>query len=786
MARLATALVLALVCAPMARAQNPIALENALAGTTDWLITNVATDTPWSELPSPGATALSLAEVEGYASATSVNAGGSIDFRVHASAGSVELRFFRLGWYDGAGAREVASPVLIPGTAQPPCAHHEPTHRIECAWSLSHTLAVPASWVSGVYLVKLTAQPDGKQAWIPFVVRNDARVSSYVMQLSVTTWQAYNFWGGYSHYACETRFGCAYPRPKADEVSFDRPYQLGGGAAGAGLLFAWEIHLLRFLEREGRDVAYLTNVDVHARPELIAGRSAFLSVGHDEYWTKEMRDHLEAARNACVDLGFFSANTGYWQVRLASNPATGAPHRRMISYKDEAFERDPLALDGDPANDVRVTGLFRDPRIGRPEASLIGVMYAFWPASASMVVQNTAHPDYGWVFAGTGLSDGSVIPDAVGYEADRLYPGASPPGVVPLASSNVGPGEPHWDYDCTPAGCFSNASIYRTPGDGYVFATGSIQFPWRLDDFVVPDSSGVRAWRHAPAEQMTRNLLDRFRDSPCIETPEWEPPRLPPVFALVPPRQPSPSVVIVDRCQIQSCVRAEVPLGDKYRAILLDASAFAGQAPPPPQVPKPPGFLPVGDLYDVSLVGEAPVLAPTLVQLAWDPQLVAPAVEDEIELLHLVNGPNGPTWQVTQGTRDPVQRAVRVKVDSLSPFVLALPDGDGDAIANGLDNCPAAANADQSDVGGIEPAGPDGIGDACQCGDVDDDGGVRAADRAQLRQWLAGLAQALAAPQKCSVAQPQSCSILDATILGRALGGHVPAPAQACAAAGAG
>ena len=159
MARIALALALALVCAPLSRAQNPIAAENALPGTSEWLITNVATETDWGNLPVPGATTSSNAEVEGYASATSVNAGESIRFHVNTTGSSVQLRFFRLGWYGGLGAREITQAVVIPGAVQPPCAHEPTTHRIDCDWSTSHTLNLPPTWVTGVYLVKATSAP---------------------------------------------------------------------------------------------------------------------------------------------------------------------------------------------------------------------------------------------------------------------------------------------------------------------------------------------------------------------------------------------------------------------------------------------------------------------------------------------------------------------------------------------------------------------------------------------------------------------------------------------------
>ena len=129
---------------------------------------------------------------------------------------------------------------------------------------------------------KLTGSSSRAESYIHFVVRDDDRRSALLFQTSVTTYQAYNEWGGMS----------LYSKPTAYEVSFNRPYQRGHGS---GDFLFWEYSLLRFLERNGYDVTYTTDVDTHTRGHLIVRNKAFLSVGHDEYWSWEMRDALETA-----------------------------------------------------------------------------------------------------------------------------------------------------------------------------------------------------------------------------------------------------------------------------------------------------------------------------------------------------------------------------------------------------------------------------------------------------------------------------------------------------------
>ena len=72
----------------------------------------------------------------------------------------------------------------------------------------------------------------------------------------------------------------------------------------------------------------------------------WLSVGHDEYWTWQMRAHVEGARRPRgATSRFFSGNVCYWQIRLEPSAITGEADRTMVSYKDDAPMRDPYAIE---------------------------------------------------------------------------------------------------------------------------------------------------------------------------------------------------------------------------------------------------------------------------------------------------------------------------------------------------------------------------------------------------------------------------------------------------------
>ena len=450
-----------LVLVASAAQANLITDENARPGTDRW------------KLKTPSA------EIAGYTSSTSVTAGETIRFYVSTEDPSLTIEIFRMGWYGGEGGRRMTDAVEVAGGAQE-VPQPDADGRIACNWRVSHQMTIPADWLSGVYFAKLTAVPSGRQSYAMFVVR-DARAAALVFQSAVTTSQAYNNWGGKSLYAFNST------GPAAKKVSFDRPYASSNGTGD--FLFQWEYNMVRFLEREGYDVTYTTNVDTHARPATLQRAKAFLSVGHDEYWSWEMRENVERARDGGVHLAFFSANTCYWQIRFEDG------ERTIVGHKESALATDPLAMDGAPTNDHRITTKWRNIPVSRPEESLMGVMFVESQIDGDIVVDDASH----WVFAGTGLQHGDRLRGLLGYEVDAIHGVASPPGLERLAHS------PFVNDHGTTG--YSDMTIHTTARGAIVFAAGTIQWSWGLDSFGDPKRAALQS---EAAKQITRNVLNRM------------------------------------------------------------------------------------------------------------------------------------------------------------------------------------------------------------------------------------------------------------------------------------
>ncbi|HMF04621.1 MAG TPA: N,N-dimethylformamidase beta subunit family domain-containing protein, partial [Acidimicrobiia bacterium] len=266
-------------------------------------------------------------------------------------------------------------------------------------------------------------------------------------------------------------------------VSFDRPYDQPGGA---GDFVGLELPLVQTLEGHGYDVSYTTSVDFHRRPELALQHRALLSPGHDEYWSKPMRDGAEAARDRGVNLAFFGANAAYRQIRF--EPSSVGPDRHQVCYKSAT--EDPMRR-VDPS---LVTVNWRDPPVNRSENAMIGQQYKCNPVRDDMVV---VAPD-AWVFEGTGVTMNQRLPTVIGPECDAYTPGRQvPPNVQILAHSPV------------KCGGFSDMTYYSAPSGAGVFASGSI---WWITKSTAP---GPGSPFDATVAATTENILRVFGAGPA-------------------------------------------------------------------------------------------------------------------------------------------------------------------------------------------------------------------------------------------------------------------------------
>jgi Domain of unknown function (DUF4082)/Bacterial Ig-like domain/Bacterial Ig domain len=472
---------------PCAAAPNLIVAENCRPGN------------PASEWDVSGAGDLSI---QGFATQISVNRSETVFFKVDTTAAGYRFDIYRLGYYGGLGARKVATvqpSAALPQT-QPNCLTDAATGLVDCGnWAVSGSWVVPTNAVSGIYFAKLVRADTGGASHVVFIVRDDAGTSDLLFRTSDTTWQAYNDYGGNSLYV-------GSPIGRAFKVSYNRPFNTRGNQFSRAWLFGAEYPMVRWIESNGYNVSYFAGVDTDRFGALIRTHKVFLSVGHDEYWSKGERDNVEAARNAGVHLAFFSGDEVFWKTRWeASIDGSGTPRRTLVSYK-ETHANAVI----DPQDPPTWTGTWRDARFsppadgGRPENALTGTIFTVNCCDASSPGIKVPSEFGGLRFwrntsiAALSASQIASLPlGTLGYEWDEdLDNGHRPAGLIRLSSTTVNGALRLIDNGSNFASGVATHSLtmYRHSSGALVFGAGTIRWSWGLDgnhdfDSATPNAS---------------------------------------------------------------------------------------------------------------------------------------------------------------------------------------------------------------------------------------------------------------------------------------------------------
>ena len=373
--------------------------------------------------------------VTGYCWPQSLLPGDRVGLHLSSSGGRpVRVEVARVG-----AVREVVHRVGAVGAG-----HHETpgdAASTGCRWPVAHVLDVDPTWRSGYYEVVLEIEVDDKvRRDRAFFVVRPRRGTRIVLALATNTWHAYNEFGGPNLYTGGTRVamqrpmsagflhkppgkgrrvtGTGAPDPQnAAHVGYLLINHLSGYAGSADWP-DWELPFIEWAEHEGFEIGVCTNADLEEHPEVLDGARLYLSVGHDEYWTRWMRDTVEGFIARGGNAAFFSGNTSLWQVRIE-----GDDHDVMVGYKG-TFRQDPVMGTG---REAEATTFWSDIVVGRPENAMTGV--TFTRGGYHRIGRNvaaglggyTVHRPGHWIFDGTGLGYGDVLgagPTVVGYECD--------------------------------------------------------------------------------------------------------------------------------------------------------------------------------------------------------------------------------------------------------------------------------------------------------------------------------------------------------------------------------
>ena len=384
----------------------------------------------------------------------------------------------------------------------------------------AYLMSIPAGWPSGVYIAMLVeidaagrahapdvTTADGTDAKALFVVRSPAPggATPILFKLAWATYHAYNGTGYGSLYAEAVWAG------RDGQPGFTVTTRRPGGGTGGVVMYGdapdaydptsrrqtfthWEAPFVRWLEASGYRVDYATDWDLQVDPGLLTPYALMLSVGHDEYWSDEMRARIEAFIRQGGNVAFFSGNICGYRIHFVDGDTVFTCAKVRPSGKDRG------TWEVDNWSEVR------------PENGVTGTSIrqagGWWDGRRDTVgytVQHAAH----WAYAGTGLRDGDVFgadPDfpLVGYEADgatftrkdglAVVTGdqGTPPNFFILGIAELGEG---WVRGGPHAA--ATMGTYTSDRGGIVFNGATTDWPCLVG-------------RNAAVDRITRNVLDRL------------------------------------------------------------------------------------------------------------------------------------------------------------------------------------------------------------------------------------------------------------------------------------
>ena len=281
-------------------------------------------------------------------------------------------------------------------------------------WGGGHPVDIPSDWKSGIYEIVFNNNIETQPEYVAIRSNNPGSYSKVLVLDSVTTNMAYSSIGGKSLYGFNSSNSQATTR-----ITTERP-------VGQGL---WAEHrdFVTWLDKKGIAYEAASMMDIQRDPSLLKYYNLVILVGHNEYWSKTMRDawdnYLAGGGNAAI----FSGNTMWWQVRFSANL------KEMICYKSSL--NDPQANSG---HDDTLTVNWYNAPVNHPENSSTGVSFRhggyhdytdngvqhYVKGSVSdtginggFKVTDASH----WVFAGTGLANNDIFgrqSGIAGYEVD--------------------------------------------------------------------------------------------------------------------------------------------------------------------------------------------------------------------------------------------------------------------------------------------------------------------------------------------------------------------------------
>jgi len=413
-------------CESIDRAPGWNARENAKKGDSNW---NVSAGDKYS------------GSVSGWFDKVSLSCGSTVGLHLSGNSRDVTINIYRMGYYDGAGARLVYSRNIGKvAHASAPIISPAPTLTVSTTWDTTVTIEINSSFPTGIYETRFD---DGSRpGFAPFIVRDDLLHTPLLLVASTMTWQGYNTWGGSNLYR-SINTPSHHP---ARVVSFDRPYDKDGKSN----FILNEEGIVQAAESAKLDISYASDNDLDTSQTNLLLYKTIIFGGHSEYWSPPMQNGVLEARNKGINILFFGGNQAYWRVRMENSG------RDLAVWKGDPL--DPFR--SDPTKSTMRWGTY--PNTGN-QSSLLGAFFAGFGVSANYKVINGDI----WPIVGSGLKTGSLISGVVGNEVDTTDKGIAP-GVQTFLTSTVAINNLSYSVNLTYYTTPSNSGVIDVSTTGWV------------------------------------------------------------------------------------------------------------------------------------------------------------------------------------------------------------------------------------------------------------------------------------------------------------------------------
>jgi hypothetical protein len=240
--------------------------------------------------------------LEGYTDKMFYFAGATVKFSLHSSSNANTLRVRRMK------APYEYEEVYSTSFGQRPQELRDEASEQGCSWKDSLEIALDERFNAGYYQALLTSDDGLAEFPIYFLIGTREKCKIAILA-PVSTWTAYNPWGGKSLYQNKFEAKTVY------HVSTERPntaFQINHDIDVEANTFNW-------FAANYPEVGLFPDYILQSQPELLASCSIIVLVYHCEYITKAIYDNLEKLIDSGASMISLGSNQLYWRTRWDKN-----------------------------------------------------------------------------------------------------------------------------------------------------------------------------------------------------------------------------------------------------------------------------------------------------------------------------------------------------------------------------------------------------------------------------------------------------------------------------------